>query len=164
MVHLRAQFERYMNLKSILVLTAAVIILHACKEQDKSVAGKKSETEEKSETTADSSNYTTVQWLDSVQQFGKVTDGEKVLISFHFKNTGSKPLIISNVSAGCGCTVPEKPEEPIQPGQNGIIKAEFNSSGRVGKVSKNVTVTCNTATQNYTLIFEGEVTEKKQTQ
>jgi hypothetical protein len=153
-----------MNIKSILILTAAIMILHACKEKDKAAAGTNSETEKKSEITADSSNYTTVQWLDSVQQFGKVTDGEKVLISFHFKNTGSKPLIISNVVAGCGCTVPEKPEEPIQPGQNGIIKAEFNSSGRVGKVSKNVTVTCNTATQNYTLIFEGEVTEKKQTQ
>jgi hypothetical protein len=154
-----------MNTKSILVLIAAVIILNACKNQDKSVAGKSSGSEQSATNTiSDSSNYTTVQWLDSVQQFGKVTDGEKVLISFHFKNTGIKPLIISNVSAGCGCTVPEKPEEPIQPGQSGIIKAEFNSSGRVGMVSKNVTVTCNTSAQNYTLIFEGEVTEKKQTQ
>jgi len=153
-----------MYLKRILIVSAAVMMLHACKEQDKSAGVKESGPAEKSEINADSSNFTTVQWLDSVQQFGKVTDGEKVLISFHFKNTGSKPLIISNVTAGCGCTVPEKPEEPIQPGQSGIIKAEFNSSGRVGKVSKNVTVTCNTATQNYTLIFEGEVTEKKQTQ
>jgi hypothetical protein len=110
----------------------------------------------------DTSNLTTVQWLDSVQQFGKVTDGEKVLISFNFKNTGSKPLVISNVTAGCGCTVPEKPEAPIQPGEQGIIKAEFNSSGRVGQVSKNVTVSCNTIEQNYTLVFEGEVTETKQ--
>jgi hypothetical protein len=153
-----------MYLKRILIVSAAVMMLHACKEQDKSAGVKESGPAEKSEINADSSNFTTVQWLDSIQQFGKVTDGEKVLISFHFKNTGSKPLIISNVTAGCGCTVPEKPEEPIQPGQSGIIKAEFNSSGRVGMVSKNVTVTCNTAIQNYTLIFEGEVTEKKQTQ
>jgi hypothetical protein len=113
---------------------------------------------------SDTANFTTVQWLDSVQQFGKVIDGEKVLISFHFKNTGNKPLIISNVTAGCGCTVPEKPEAPIPPGEEGSIKAEFNSSGRVGQVSKNITVTCNTIAQNYTLIFEGEVTEKKQSQ
>lgn len=109
----------------------------------------------------DSSNLTTVQWLDSVQNFGKVTDGEKIIISFHFKNTGSKPLIISNVTASCGCTVPEKPEAPIAPGEEGVIKAEFNSSGRVGIASKNVNVTCNTATQNYTLLFEGEVLPKK---
>jgi len=109
----------------------------------------------------DSANWTTIQWLDSVQNFGKVTDGEKIVISFHFKNTGTKPLIISNVTAGCGCTVPEKPEAPIAPGEEGVIKAEFNSSGRVGMASKNVNVTCNTATQNYTLLFEGEVLPKK---
>jgi hypothetical protein len=113
---------------------------------------------------ADTTNYTTIQWLDSVQNFGKVTDGEKVQISFHFKNTGTKPLIITNVSAGCGCTVPVKPEAPIPPGQEGVIKAEFNSEGRVGQASKNVTVTCNTIIQNYTLLFEGEVIAKKQSQ
>jgi hypothetical protein len=110
----------------------------------------------------DSTNWTTVQWTDSVQNFGKVTDGEKIIISFHFKNTGSKPLVITNVSASCGCTVPEKPEAPIAPGEEGVIKAEFNSSGRVGMASKYVNVSCNTATQNYTLLFEGEVLPKKQ--
>ncbi|MBX9782987.1 MAG: DUF1573 domain-containing protein [Chitinophagaceae bacterium] len=109
---------------------------------------------------ADSANWTTVQWLDSMQQFGKVIDGEKVIISFHFKNTGSKPLIIASVSASCGCTVPTKPEEPIAPGAEGIIKAEFNSAGRVGKAEKYVNVSCNTEKQIYTLRFEGEVIEK----
>jgi hypothetical protein len=148
---------------------AAIVIffsLYACKENSSksSKSGSSMNASESADSgiLADTANYTSIQWLDSVQQFGKVTDGEKVLISFHFKNTGNKPLIVSNVSAGCGCTVPEKPEAPIPPGQDGIIKAEFNSSGRVGKVSKNVTVTCNTATQNYTLLFEGEVIEKKQ--
>ena len=84
-----------------------------------------------------------------------------MIINFHFKNTGSKPLIIENVSASCGCTVPEKPNAPIAPGEEGLIKAEFNSAGRVGQASKNVTVTCNTAVQTYTLHFEGEVISKK---
>jgi hypothetical protein len=121
-------------------------------------------TQDGSNSISDTSNYTTIQWLDSIQNFGKVTDGEKVLISFHFINTGNKPLIISDVKAGCGCTVPEKPEAPIQPGEKGLIKAEFNSSGRVGQVSKTLTITCNTTRQTYTLLFEGEVTEKKQSQ
>lgn len=104
---------------------------------------------------------TTIQWLDSVQNFGKVTEGEKVLISFHFKNTGNKPLVITGVNASCGCTVPEKPEAPIAPGETGVIKAEFNSAGRVGANSKYVNITCNTETQNYSLLFEGEVLPKK---
>lgn len=109
----------------------------------------------------DSTKWTTVQWLDSTQNFGKVTDGEKVKISFHFKNTGSKPLVISDVHASCGCTVPSKPEEPIAPGKEGVITAEFNSSGRVGKASKYLNVTCNTKENIITLLFEGEVLAKK---
>ncbi len=109
----------------------------------------------------DSTNWTTVQWLDSVQNFGKVTDGEKVMITFHFKNTGTKPLIIAGAQASCGCTVPSKPEEPIAPGAEGEIKAEFNSSGRVGKATKNITVTCNTRENSHILMFEGDVLPKK---
>lgn len=141
-------------------------IFMSCKNENNKSAqsGSENKTSGLVDPIADTSNYTTIQWLDSVQQFGKVTDGEKVLISFNFKNTGNKPLIITNVTAGCGCTVPEKPEAPIAPGKEGIIKAEFNSEGRVGQVTKNVTVTCNTITQNYTLLFEGEVIAKKQPQ
>jgi hypothetical protein len=109
----------------------------------------------------DSSNWTTVQWMDSVQQFGKVTDGEKVLISFHFKNTGNNPLVIANASASCGCTVPSKPEAPIPPGGEGVIKAEFDSQGRVGKADKYITITCNTPQREHILKFEGEVLAKK---
>lgn len=109
----------------------------------------------------DSTKWTTVQWMDSVQNFGKVTDGEKVVITFHFKNTGTNPLVIANVTASCGCTVPAKPEEPIAPGQKGKITAEFNSVGRVGKASKYLNVTCNTKDQVVNLLFEGEVLPKK---
>lgn len=109
----------------------------------------------------DSTKWTTVQWMDSVQNFGKVTDGEKVVITFHFKNTGTNPLVIANVTASCGCTVPAKPEEPIAPGQEGKITAEFNSVGRVGKASKYLNVTCNTKDQVVNILFEGEVLPKK---
>jgi hypothetical protein len=108
----------------------------------------------------DSTKWTTIQWLDSTQNFGKVTDGEKVKISFHFKNTGSQPLVISDVHASCGCTVPSKPDEPIAPGKEGVITAEFNSSGRVGKASKYINVTCNTKENIVTLLFEGDVLPK----
>ncbi len=153
-----------MKLRYIALFSMSAFSFFSCKNENTKPADAAVAVDQKSITPSiDTTNYTTIQWLDSVQQFGNVTDGEKVLISFHFKNTGSKPLVISNVTAGCGCTVPEKPEAPIQPGEQGIIKAEFNSSGRVGQVSKNVTVTCNTLEQNYTLVFEGEVKEKKQT-
>lgn len=114
----------------------------------------------KDEAVGDSTTWTTIQWADSVQQFGKIAEGEKVMVTFHFKNTGTKPLIIASVQASCGCTVPSKPEEPIAPGGEGVIKAEFNSDGRPGVANKTITVRCNTAQKEYILKFEGEVLAK----
>jgi hypothetical protein len=109
----------------------------------------------------DTASRTTIQWTDSLKNFGKVVEGEKVLIEFNFTNTGKNPLIIKEVTASCGCTVPEKPKEPIPPGKSGVIKAEFNTENRAGFASKDVIVTCNTASETYTLHFEGEVLKKK---
>lgn len=86
---------------------------------------------------------TTVQLIDSVYNFGNVTDGDKVEYSYRFRNTGKNPLIVSSAVASCGCTVPEKPEEPIKPGETGFLKVVFNSKGRVGEVHKTITVTSN---------------------
>lgn len=100
---------------------------------------------------------TTVQMIDSIYNFGKVTDGEKVEYSYRFKNTGNHPLIVSSAVASCGCTVPEKPEEPIKPGETGFLKVVFNSAGRVGPVHKDVTVTSNAYPQFPVLQLTGEV-------
>lgn len=146
-------------MKQLIVLSTFIAFLTACGNADKKTADAAANTGQTE--AAVPADVTTVQWLDSSQNFGKVTDGEKVVITFHFKNTGTKPLVISNVQASCGCTVPSKPEEPIAPGAEGKITAEFNSEGRVGKASKNITVTANTKEGIAVLMFEGEVLPKK---
>ena len=100
---------------------------------------------------------TTVQTIDSVYNFGKVTDGEKVEYSYRFRNTGKNPLIVSSAVASCGCTVPEKPEEPIKPGGTGFLKVVFNSKGRVGDVHKEITVTSNAYPRFPVLQLTGQV-------
>ena len=94
-------------------------------------------------TTTRFTDSTTVQLIDSAYDFGNVTDGDKVEYSYRFRNTGKSPLIIASAVASCGCTVPEKPEEPIKPGETGFLKVVFNSKGRVGEVHKTITVTSN---------------------
>ena len=148
-------------MKQLILLSTFIAFLTACGNADKKTADAGQTTTEQTMAPAAAPEVTTVQWLDSAQNFGKVTDGEKVVITFHFKNTGTKPLVISNVQASCGCTVPSKPEEPIAPGAEGKITAEFNSEGRVGKASKNITVTANTKEGIAVLMFEGEVLPKK---
>ncbi len=72
--------------------------------------------------------------------FGMMTDGEVVEHEYSFVNTGGKTLLISDVKASCGCTVPEWPKAPIKPGKGGIIKVSFNSAGKADKVEKTVTI------------------------
>jgi hypothetical protein len=104
---------------------------------------------------------TTVQIIDSAYNFGKVTDGEKVEYSYRFKNTGNKPLIVVTATASCGCTVPQKPEKPILPGETGFIKIVFDSKGRVGEAHKTITVTSNANPEFTPLILTGIVEAKK---
>jgi hypothetical protein len=104
---------------------------------------------------------TSVQMIDSAYNFGNVTDGEKVEYSYRFRNTGKNPLIISSAVASCGCTVPEKPEKPIQPGDTGFLKVVFNSQGRVGEAHKTITVVSNAFPNFPELQLTGQVVAAK---
>jgi hypothetical protein len=103
---------------------------------------------------------TTIQWLDSTyKNLGKLKEGKEVFISYRFKNNGTSNLIIKSVSAQCGCTIPEKPEKPFAPGEEGVIKAKFNGSGS-GQIRKEIYVTANTTpTEAITLSFGGEISK-----
>ncbi len=100
---------------------------------------------------------TSVEIIDSSYNFGKVVDGDKVEYNYRFRNTGNKPLVIINASASCGCTVPQKPEKPILPGEIGFIKVVFDSRGRIGETHKSITVTSNAHPGFPELKLEGEV-------
>jgi hypothetical protein len=76
--------------------------------------------------------------------FGTIEEGTLAKYDFVFTNTGDAPLIITNASGSCGCTVPQWPREPIAPGEEGIIHVEFNSNNRTGNQTKTVTLDANT--------------------
>ena len=96
---------------------------------------------------------TTIQWLDSTFDKGTIAEGEKIEIVYHFKNTGEHPLIIKDVRPSCGCTVAEKPLEPVAPGKEGSIKAVFDSHNKPGPNHKTITVVTNTQPETYNLTF-----------
>ena len=109
----------------------------------------------------DTARFTTIQWLDSAKDYGKIPEGQKLDVAFRFRNTGNTPLIIGTVRPSCGCTVAEVPKEPVAPGAEGQIKASFNSNGRTGVNHKTLFVTTNTkGNQNYSLQFVVEVQKK----
>ena len=84
-----------------------------------------------------------IEFEKDIHDFGKLIAGEKAIFSFKFKNKGDSDLVISQVKSSCGCTVPRFPKEPIPPGDGGVIKVTFDSSGRKGKQNKGITVVSN---------------------
>ena len=66
-------------------------------------------------------------------------DGKR---EFTFVNNGTKPLIITNATGSCGCTVPSFPKEPIAPGAKAVIGVKY-ATDRVGTFTKTVTITSN---------------------
>jgi hypothetical protein len=109
----------------------------------------------------DSTRYTSIQWIDSSKDFGNVTEGEKLAVTYRFRNTGTLPLVIVQVRPSCGCTIAEQPQEPIAPGAEGKISATFNSQGHTGVNRKTLVVTANTrGSQNHTLHFTVVVARK----
>lgn len=84
------------------------------------------------------------QWSEETHDFGTIPEGEIAEHVFRFTNTGEAPLIISNASASCGCTVPVWPKEPIPVGGTGEIQVKFNSSNKPGVQNKTVSITANT--------------------
>jgi hypothetical protein len=146
-------------MRILLTLLVAAALAAGCKNSDTRLPG-----------TAgiqplDTSQFTTIQWLDSTKDFGKIQEGQMLDVSFRFKNTGDKPLVIQRVQPSCGCTVAEQPKEPIAPGDEGLIRANFNSQGHTGINHKTLSVYANTrGRQNHSLRFAVEVEKKQSSQ
>jgi hypothetical protein len=144
-------------MKTLSLLILSIVIVVACNNVDKNKMSTAS-----TPVNDDTSKYTTIQWIDSAKDYGKITEGQKLDVSFRFKNTGDKPLVIRNVQPGCGCTETSEIKEPIAPGAEGEIKASFNSQGRTGANNKDIYVDANTkGTTRHTLHFSVQVEKGK---
>lgn len=90
--------------------------------------------------------------------FGKIKE-EKGPVEYEFKftNKGKSPLVITNVKASCGCTIPSWSKEAVEPGKTGYIKAQYNPKNRPGVFDKTLTVTANTEPPTSTLRIHGIV-------
>ena len=102
-----------------------------------------------------------IKFEEEIYDFKVITEGESVKYEFKFKNTGKTPLIISNATATCGCTIPEYPTKPVKPGEDGVIKVVFNSQGKVGMQDKVISIVSNANPNLATVHIVGEEKAKK---
>lgn len=107
---------------------------------------------------ADNPNAPVITFEKTTHDYGTVTKGGDGTCEFKFKNNGIEPLILSNVSSSCGCTVPEWPREPILKGKSASVKVKYDTN-RVGPINKTITVMSNAKVPSIQLKIIGNVVE-----
>ncbi len=94
--------------------------------------------------------------------FGDIFQGDVVEHTFKFENTGTEPLVISNVSVTCGCTATDWPRKPISVGDEASITVEFNSRGKMGRQNKVISIYSNGILPLYKVSIVTNVLPKKE--
>lgn len=88
--------------------------------------------------------------------YGVIAQNADGVRKFEFTNTGKQPLVLANVIASCGCTVPEWSKEPVKPGEKGEISVKYNTA-IAGTFQKTIRVFSNAKTSPVFLVIKGEV-------
>ena len=101
-------------------------------------------------------NAPEITFTSTEYDYGVVAVNSDGTRKFEFTNTGKQPLILSNVSASCGCTVVEWAKDPVKPGEKGTITVKYNIV-IVGTFQKSIRVFSNAKTSPVMLVIKGEV-------
>lgn len=94
----------------------------------------------------------TISFDKTTFDYGNVSAGSDGHRFFTVKNTGDKPLIISEVKPACGCTTPEWSKDPILPGKSAQIKVGYNT-GIKGAFNKLIEVYSNDPANNRSVLY-----------
>jgi len=141
------------------IVAIATLSLTACKnEASEKVDQSKKEIAEDRDSKQQS--LPVMEFEEKEFDFGTVDEGEVVEHTFVFTNTGDAPLIVSNATASCGCTVPTWTKEAVAPGDNGEMLVKFNTSGKQNQQMAQVRITGNTASGKETLRIKAFVNPK----
>lgn len=98
-------------------------------------------------------------FVSTVHDYGTIVQGSDGTCTFNFASNGKAPIVLNNVKASCGCTVPEWTRTPVAPGQSGSIKVTYNTN-TVGAFNKSITVHSNAKNSPVVLMIKGVVTAK----
>jgi hypothetical protein len=98
-----------------------------------------------------------IKFTNPIASAGKIMSGEKVGMDFVFYNQGQQNLIILDAKASCGCTVPEWNKNPVLPGEKGVVRVVYDSSGELGMQNKSIRIISNARNNETDLIISAEV-------
>jgi len=84
-----------------------------------------------------------VRIAESSFNFGKIQQGEKAVHDYVFFNDGQHDLLIHHSKTNCGCVRSEFSKQLISPGDSAFVSLEFDSFGKEGDISNEVTIFVN---------------------
>ncbi len=87
----------------------------------------------------------TIKASEDVHDLGTIKTDSKSEHTFYIYNTGGKHLRISRVDTSCGCTLTELSKKVIAPGDFATLKATLDTSIKIGKIKKTITIFSNDA-------------------
>lgn len=94
----------------------------------------------------------------SEHDFGKVKEGKSVDYTFKFMNKGNSLLEIKSVNTSCGCTAAMTSSKKLEPGKEGTIRVEFDTTNRTGEVTRTIAVNSNDPDEpNKILIIKADI-------
>ncbi|HLC83234.1 MAG TPA: DUF1573 domain-containing protein [Bacteroidia bacterium] len=102
-----------------------------------------------------------IKFKETKHNFGFVHEGDTVKLNYELKNVGDKALIISNYEVECGCTVMEKVDKTIEPGETYIIKITFDTHQKYDRQDRTVKIISNAVNSPSELRFKGVVLKPK---
>ena len=129
------------NLSLLLVL---VILAWGCGESSQEQARKKG---------------VEIWFQEYVHDYGEILQDSDGSWTFSFTNIGEKAFVINRVRSTCGCTVPDWPREPVEPGKQGKITVKYNTA-TPGSFMKSLFVYSTAANSPVKLQVKGKVIPK----
>ncbi|HTB32807.1 MAG TPA: DUF1573 domain-containing protein [Bacteroidia bacterium] len=103
----------------------------------------------------------TITFEKTTQHLGFVRQGDTLNFQYKFTNTGNQPLLITDTKVECGCTVVDKPTDPILPGKQGVIKVTFHTNSAMDRQDRTVTVVSNASNSPAVVRFKCIVLKAK---
>ena len=103
-----------------------------------------------------------VNFENLLHDFGTVEEeGGPIEYEFKFTNVSPDTIKVLRVRASCGCTTPGWSREPVPPGEEGFVKAQYKPYNRPGAFNKYLTVTLDKQTTPLRLVIKGNVNPRK---
>lgn len=102
-----------------------------------------------------------IKFKSTKYNFGFVHEGDTAKIEYQLKNVGDQALVIQNYEVECGCTVMEKPQRAIEPGETYVLKVTFDTHNKYDRQDRAIKIYSNAKDSPHELRFKGVVLKPK---